>query len=211
MANDLVDADPNSLVSILDLFADGWARRRAVEALFRAGVPRSFEAAMSLAASLEDRAQRMWALSTLMATRELTPGEMEEVMSLPLSPVFRRRLERLGTVNPEIKGSRASQGSLIFVLCSIEERITNEEFSPAGERNKGQGSAAPDHPDLGAPLIAPGFVREGGWKRSTFNFQLSTSRAGVARPPIAPRGCAVRISNWAGGWDPPLAPSPYPL
>ncbi len=103
MANDLVDADPNSLVSILDLFADGWVRRRALESLFRAGIPRSFEVAMSLAASLEDRAQRMWALSTLMATRELTPGEMEEVMSLPLSPVLRRRLARLGTVNPGIR------------------------------------------------------------------------------------------------------------
>lgn len=97
LARHLTDADPDDYSSVLELFPDGWARRRALEAMFRVGAPRSFEDAMSLAAALEDRAQRTWALSTLMANRDLTPRDVNELMSLPLSPVLRRRLARLGT------------------------------------------------------------------------------------------------------------------
>jgi len=99
LAPELVDVDLAGLSSVLELFQDGWARRRALESLFRAGAPSTLDVALALTATLSDGAQRMWALSTLVSTRDLTSDEMEAVLPLATSPVLRRRIARLGAVN----------------------------------------------------------------------------------------------------------------
>jgi hypothetical protein len=93
-ASFLAAADRSELQAVLTAFPDGWARRRALESLFRAGVPRGFETAMTLVAQIEDPAQRAWALSTLSATRPLNPNQIEEILTMPVSPAFRRRMNR---------------------------------------------------------------------------------------------------------------------
>lgn len=96
LAPELVDVDLAGLFSVLELFQDGWPRRRALESLFRAGAPSTLDVALALTATLSDGAQRMWALSTLVSTRDLTSDEMETVLPLATSPVLRRRIARLG-------------------------------------------------------------------------------------------------------------------
>jgi len=94
VAFSLAAADRLEVQAVLMVFPDGWARRRALESLFRAGVPRGFETAMTLVDQIEDPAQRAWALSTLAATRSLNQSQIEEILTMPVSPAFRRRMKR---------------------------------------------------------------------------------------------------------------------
>ncbi len=89
---DLEGASARQLGEVIELFPSGWARRRAVEVLFRAGIPRSLEAALELVLQLERPSERMWALSTLAACRELNTDERDAVIAAASSPSFRRRL-----------------------------------------------------------------------------------------------------------------------
>jgi hypothetical protein len=85
---------PEKLRRIVESFPDGWARRRVVEALLRAGMPVDLDAALALIATLGNSVQRAWALSTLAAMRSLSPSDEERVLDSAGSQHFRRRLER---------------------------------------------------------------------------------------------------------------------
>jgi hypothetical protein len=85
---------PERLRQIVESFPDGWARRRVVEALLRAGMPVDLDVALALIATLGHGVQRDWALSTLAAMRSLSPSEEERVLDSAGSPRFRKRLER---------------------------------------------------------------------------------------------------------------------
>jgi hypothetical protein len=78
LAVDRLDTDSVTAVrEILEAFPAGWARRRALQALFRAGVPESREAALALVRELERPTERRWCLHTLAETRGLADDELE--------------------------------------------------------------------------------------------------------------------------------------
>jgi hypothetical protein len=92
VVDDLEGASARQLGEVIELFPSGWARRRAIEVLFRAGVPRRLGAALELVSQLDRPSERMWALSTLVTTRDLDDDERDAVIAAAISPSFRRRL-----------------------------------------------------------------------------------------------------------------------
>ena len=64
-ADRICAAPADAVRDILDAFPEGWARRRALQALFRAGVPESREAALALVRELERPTDRRWCLRML--------------------------------------------------------------------------------------------------------------------------------------------------
>jgi hypothetical protein len=96
----LAGLGPPELAAILDAFPVGWARRRALEVLFRANVPVGFSDALALIEQLDDPAHRAWALSTLISTRSLELQHVDELLEMEVSPTMRRRLRRMATQPP---------------------------------------------------------------------------------------------------------------
>jgi hypothetical protein len=85
--------ETEALQDLLETFPEGWARRRALTALLRAGVPVDFEAALSLVAAQERPSARLWCLAALADSRSLTPDEEQRLLATVTSPTMRRRLE----------------------------------------------------------------------------------------------------------------------
>jgi len=91
------DAGKLSIVdlrALLDGFPDGWARRRALLDLLRAGTPDGLRDALSLVESLASERDRLWCLGALADSRRLSAGEREALLGAVASPTARRRLER---------------------------------------------------------------------------------------------------------------------
>lgn len=87
----------DGLRSLLEVFPDGWARRRALVALLRSGAPASLRDALALVETLGSDRDRVWCLGALTDSRELSDGERQALLAVAASPVARRRLEsRLG-------------------------------------------------------------------------------------------------------------------
>jgi hypothetical protein len=85
------------LRGVLDVFPDGWARRRALSELIAAGVPAQTADALSLLDVLQSPGDRAWCLGTLADTRKLSPEERTVLLQAAATPAGRRRLElRLG-------------------------------------------------------------------------------------------------------------------
>jgi outer membrane biosynthesis protein TonB len=85
------------LRSILDGFPDGWARRRAILELLRAGIPAALPDALSLVEALGSERDRLWCLGALTDAREIPAADREVLLMAATSPTARRRLEgRLG-------------------------------------------------------------------------------------------------------------------
>ena len=82
------------LGAVLETFPDGWARRRALLELLRAGVPDSLDDAFSLIETLASDRDRLWCLGTLADSREIPEGDREAFLAAASSPAARRRLER---------------------------------------------------------------------------------------------------------------------
>ena len=82
------------LGAVLETFPDGWARRRALLELLRAGVPGSLDDAFSLIETLGSDRDRLWCLGTLADSREIPEGDREALLAAASSPAARRRLER---------------------------------------------------------------------------------------------------------------------
>jgi hypothetical protein len=82
------------LTPVVDVFPEGWARRRAIETLLRAGVPGEIGEALALISTLARPSELMWALSTLATSRELDEDEREAVIAAAGSPSIERRLRR---------------------------------------------------------------------------------------------------------------------
>jgi hypothetical protein len=84
------------LRAVLDVFPDGWARRRALLEMVRSGVPAGVRDALVLVESLGLERDRFWCLSAL-ADQHLEARDREALLAAVPSPKARRRLEvRLG-------------------------------------------------------------------------------------------------------------------
>jgi hypothetical protein len=91
------DLGVDALRTLLEQFPPGWARRRALESIFRSGKPRDLAAALAGVDLLGGGSQRLWALTTLAGLRDLDERDVDLVLSAADSPLARRRLElRLG-------------------------------------------------------------------------------------------------------------------
>jgi hypothetical protein len=88
----LPDAGVWRLQELIELFPPGWARRRAVETLFRAGLPGDLSSALDMVNALEDGGQRLWVMSTLALSRSFDDDEREELLAAAGSRLMERRL-----------------------------------------------------------------------------------------------------------------------
>lgn len=96
-ADGLKKASGASLRSLVERFPDGWARRRALAEILRAGAPADFSEALSLVETLGSERDRLWCLSALPRERQLTEKDRETLLAEIDSPSARRRLKsRLG-------------------------------------------------------------------------------------------------------------------
>jgi hypothetical protein len=88
---------PAELRGVVEVFPDGWARRRALMELIEAGVPERTADALSLVDALHSPGDRSWCLGTLAETRRLSPEEQAALLQAAPTAAGRRRLElRLG-------------------------------------------------------------------------------------------------------------------
>jgi hypothetical protein len=67
--------DVDALQRLLELFPAGWARRRALAALLRAGIPAKLMHAVFLIEQLESPTARRWCVGALLDGRQLDPDE----------------------------------------------------------------------------------------------------------------------------------------
>jgi hypothetical protein len=89
---------PADLRGILEVFPDGWARRRALLELMAAGVPERTADALSLVEALQSPGDRSWCLRALADGRTLSADEQSALLQAAPNPSGRRRLElRLGS------------------------------------------------------------------------------------------------------------------
>jgi hypothetical protein len=72
---ELDPSDVDGLRRLLETFPDGWARRRALDAMLRAGRPATLMHAVYLIEQLESPAARRWCAGTLLDTRDLSDAE----------------------------------------------------------------------------------------------------------------------------------------
>ncbi len=93
-AGRLDEAGIEELGAVLECFPAGWARRRALQRLFEAGVPRSIGDVVELLGMLERPSERLWAATTLAATRRLDESDRDALLAAVPSPALRRRLAR---------------------------------------------------------------------------------------------------------------------
>lgn len=82
------------LGSLLEAFPDGWARRRALLELLRAGVPAALDDVFALIETLGSDRDRLWCLGTLAESREIPEQDREAFLAAASTPAARRRLER---------------------------------------------------------------------------------------------------------------------
>jgi len=93
-AGRLDEAGIEELGAVLECFPAGWARRRALQRLLEAGVPRSTSEAIALLELLPRPSERLWAATTLAATRRLDESDRDALLAAVPSPALRRRLAR---------------------------------------------------------------------------------------------------------------------
>ncbi|PWB77519.1 MAG: hypothetical protein C3F15_03030 [Holophagae bacterium] len=93
-AGRLDEAGIEEVAAVLECFPAGWARRRALQRLLEAGVPRSTSDAITLLELLPRPSERLWAATTLAASRPLDDGERAALLAAVPSPALRHRLER---------------------------------------------------------------------------------------------------------------------
>jgi hypothetical protein len=79
---------------VIEAFPDGWARRRALLELLRAGSPATLRDALALVEALGAERDRAWCLGALAGDRPLTEPDREALLAAVPSPAARRRLER---------------------------------------------------------------------------------------------------------------------
>lgn len=82
-----------TLGDLIEGFPDGWARRRALSALIRAGIPAEARDAVMLIATLENERDRSWCLGTLARRGDLRGPVLRQALALLSSEFTRRRLE----------------------------------------------------------------------------------------------------------------------
>lgn len=91
------DLSGEELRPVLEAFPDGWARRRALLELLRAGTPAALQDALGLVEALGSERDRAWCLGALADERPLSARDREALLAAVPTPAARRRLEgRLG-------------------------------------------------------------------------------------------------------------------
>lgn len=81
------------LRALLEVFPDGWARRRALSELIEEGVPARATDVLSLVDVLQSPRDRAWCLGTVADTRTLSAEERDALLQAAATPSGRRRLE----------------------------------------------------------------------------------------------------------------------
>lgn len=84
---------PGELRGVVEVFEDGWARRRALSEILRAGIPARTADALALMETLGSPADRAWCLGTLADSRTLSSEERATIIQAAPTPAGRRRLE----------------------------------------------------------------------------------------------------------------------
>jgi hypothetical protein len=77
---------------LVEIFPEGWARRRAVTALLDAGIPEEGTDALELISILDSAADRRWCLKVLIELRDLEEGEVGRALEMTRSPILKRRI-----------------------------------------------------------------------------------------------------------------------
>jgi hypothetical protein len=90
----LRDAGVEEISAVIGTFPPGWARRRALQRVLEAGVPRQIADAVRLLGMLERPSERLWAITTIAATRRLDEAAREMLLAAVESPAVRQRLAR---------------------------------------------------------------------------------------------------------------------
>lgn len=86
-----------ALRPLLEGFPDGWARRRALGEILRAGAPADLSDALPLLDALGSERDRLWCLGALVHQRRIPEKDREALLAGIDSPAARRRLKsRLG-------------------------------------------------------------------------------------------------------------------
>ncbi len=89
----------SALRPVLEGFPDGWARRRALGEILRAGAPADLSEALPLLDLLGSQRDRLWCLGALTHQRQILEKDLETLLAGIDSPAARRRLKsRLGRV-----------------------------------------------------------------------------------------------------------------
>lgn len=89
---DVRQLSPADLRAVVEAFADGWARRRALSELLEAGIPARTADALALVDTLQSPADRAWCLGTLADSRTLSSEEKATLLQAVPTPAGRRRL-----------------------------------------------------------------------------------------------------------------------
>lgn len=82
------------LRGVLEVFADGWARRRALAEILEAGIPGRTADALALVDTLQSPGDRSWCLGTLVDSRTLSSEEKSVLLDAAPTPAGRRRLSQ---------------------------------------------------------------------------------------------------------------------
>ena len=82
-----------SLRTLVESFPDGWARRRALGEILRAGAPADLSEALTLVGTLGSERDRLWCLGALTSQRQLSEQDRETLLAGIDSPSVRRRLK----------------------------------------------------------------------------------------------------------------------
>lgn len=85
---------PGELRGVLEVFADGWARRRALTELLEAGIPGRTADALALVDTLQSPGDRSWCLGTLVDSRSLSSEERSVLLQAAPTAAGRRRLSQ---------------------------------------------------------------------------------------------------------------------
>ncbi|MES1242581.1 MAG: hypothetical protein ABUT39_13285 [Acidobacteriota bacterium] len=87
----------DDLRSLVEVFPDGWARRRVLAELIESGVPARVTDVLALVDLLASPGDRSWCLGAVADTRALSSEERATLLQASPTPAGRRRLElRLG-------------------------------------------------------------------------------------------------------------------
>lgn len=81
------------LRALVEVFPDGWARRRTLSGLIEEGVPARAADVLSLVDVLESPRDRAWCLGTVADSRTLSAEERDALLQAAATPAGRRRLE----------------------------------------------------------------------------------------------------------------------
>jgi hypothetical protein len=82
----------STLSELVESFADGWVRRRAVCALLEGGIVVAVADALELVSALNRESDRRWCLGLLARRAELGGANLDRALELVSSPSSRRRL-----------------------------------------------------------------------------------------------------------------------